>query len=334
MWRRLGTPDRFHVIEAGAANGLLADAIREYAREHLTDFAAAMRYVTLDIGGGREAIDVRAHGVPFRGLTGCILAHELWDNLPVRRLVRTNHGWDEIRVGLDGDRVVELREPLRPERFDPILVESERRTAIGAEIELRPALGAWLAEAATALDRGYLLAIDYGYLDQLAFRVDHPRGSVMAYRGQEVSESPLADPGQWDITAHVDFEMAAQQAREAGFDAGVLADQRTFLVNLGLEGMLRGLHDRRLDQAELQRNSLGIRELVRRDGFGAFVVACFAKDAPLDLQGFREQADASIVPDPTVPLMTELHLDLVGGRYPHMAASPAEVWARATGGAC
>lgn len=339
MWRLLGAPEDFTVAEAGAGSGQLAADIEAYARTNLPDLAAALRYITIDIGDtvGRLGIasPIKSHGLPLHGMTGILLAHELWDNIPLMRVVRTSHGWDEIRIAIESGKLAEVRRPLENHNFELALVDSETRTDLGAEIELRPQLDRWIGEAAEVLDRGYLISVDYGYLDPVAFRLDHPRGSVMAYRNQEVSESPLNQPGEWDITAHVNFDAAFAAGRTAGFDAESAADQRTFLINLGLEPMLGGLHALELDQTTLQRNSMGMRELIRPDGFGRFVVAVFAKNAPHNISGMgypaigRPQATTEAGrkrPDPTVPLMNADHFDLVAGRYPHQALDPGVIW--------
>jgi SAM-dependent MidA family methyltransferase len=355
MWRRLGSPAVFHAVECGASRGLLARDIVSYARQHLRDFAEALRFVTVDVSravaASRDvASPVLAAGVPFRHLTGCILAHELWDAFPVVRVIRTGTGWDEIRVGLGsgpspnpsrereenrmGGGLVEVRKPLEPDTFAFYLAEAEMRTDIRAEIELRPSLDAWIGEAFAALDRGYLLSIDYGYLDPFAWRLEHPRGSVMAYRGQEVSEDPLREPGQWDLTAHVDFNQAALAARTAGFTAGRITEQRTLLRNLGAEPMLRGLSKLGLDQEALQANSMALRELVRPEGFGDFLVAIFGKEAPLELAGFDPRDHSDDPADGTVPVIEPGRLNLVQGRYPHAQLSVTNVWEDAAWETC
>lgn len=339
FWQLLGAPDDFTVAEAGAGNGQLAVDIAAYARTHLPDLAAALRYITIDVGdtirNRSTASPIKSLGLPLQRMTGVLLAHELWDNFPLMRVVRTPHGWDEIQVGIESNTLVEIRRPLENHNFELALADGDTRTDLGAEIELRPQLDRWIGEAADILERGYLISIDYGYLDPVAFRLDHPRGSIMAYRSQELSESPLDRPGDWDITAHVDFDAALAAGRTAGFDAASATDQRAFLLNLGLEPMLRGLYAHKLDQTTLQRNSMGMRELVRPDGFGRFVVAIFAKNAPHDISGLGRPATGrpgvnagptELRPDPTVPLMNADHLDLVAGKYPHQAVEPGAIW--------
>ena len=48
MWRTLGCPDPFWVIEAGAGDGVLGTDIVRYARSQFPRFSEALRYVAVD----------------------------------------------------------------------------------------------------------------------------------------------------------------------------------------------------------------------------------------------------------------------------------------------
>ena len=74
---------------------------------------------------------------------------------------------------------------------------------------------AWIDTIAERLERGYLLAIDYGYT--AAELVRFPRGTLMTYRRHQASPDALADPGGRDITAHVNFSALEDHARRRGF---------------------------------------------------------------------------------------------------------------------
>jgi len=76
---------------------------------------------------------------------------------------------------------------------------------------------AWIDTIAERLERGYLLAIDYGYT--AAELVRFPRGTLMTYHHHQASPDALADPGGRDITAHVNFSALEDCARQLGLDA-------------------------------------------------------------------------------------------------------------------
>src|SRR4051794_2179319 len=122
-WERLGRPDPFTVVEAGAGVGTLAVAVRAAAPR--CSATGALRYVMVEQSAALRA----RHGdhlpagerfesaadLPAGPITGVVVANELLDNLPVRLLERSGGSWHEVFVtvagGADGDRLVETLVP-------------------------------------------------------------------------------------------------------------------------------------------------------------------------------------------------------------------------------
>jgi SAM-dependent MidA family methyltransferase len=99
----------------------------------------------------------------------------------------------------------------------------------------------WLRDAAGRLSRGYVLAIDYGYDAAELYGPRRLAGTLLGYRGHRVEEDPLADPGEIDLTAHVDFTALERLAATTGFRTVSRSNQSDFLVAVGLEEELRAL---------------------------------------------------------------------------------------------
>jgi NADH dehydrogenase [ubiquinone] 1 alpha subcomplex assembly factor 7 len=97
-------------------------------------------------------------------------------------------------------------------------------------VEVSPAATAIMATLASRIgkDGGALLAIDYGY-EGPAFG-----DTLQAVRNHAFAD-PLADPGEADLTAHVDFAALAAAAREAGARPRPILTQGQFLARLGIE---------------------------------------------------------------------------------------------------
>ena len=83
------------------------------------------------------------------------------------------------------------------------------------------------AVAARVCDGGTALFLDYGPARTA------PGDSLQALRDGRPTD-PLADPGQADLTAHVDFEALATAARAAGAAAHGPRAQGLVLAELGL----------------------------------------------------------------------------------------------------
>jgi SAM-dependent MidA family methyltransferase len=102
---RLGTPRPFRLTEIGAGDGTLARSLIEHLRDLDLTYTAVERSP-----GARRALDA-AEGIQvaerLEGSSQLILANEVMDNMPFRRLRGTASGTREVMVGLDGDRLVE-----------------------------------------------------------------------------------------------------------------------------------------------------------------------------------------------------------------------------------
>jgi SAM-dependent MidA family methyltransferase len=165
---------------------------------------------------------------------GCVLANEVLDNFPVHALeVIDGDRVGEIYVDTDGNHLVERLGPLST----PDLAGPARQAAShldeGARFELCPELEVWCCEAARALERGYLVLVDYGDVQPDVW-LDNPQGTLVTHGPADAGPSPLDDPGSKDITAKVNFSAVLQAAEAAGFCPEPLVSQRTWLLSLGL----------------------------------------------------------------------------------------------------
>jgi SAM-dependent MidA family methyltransferase len=124
--------------------------------------------------------------------------------------------WEELRVGCDGACFAWVAGP--PLGGEALELALEHATPFDAErklwMELPVRLEQEMARIAAALERGYVLAIDYGYTPREALRF--PRGTLMGYRRHRASEAVLEDPGAADITAHVPFALLERAASRHG----------------------------------------------------------------------------------------------------------------------
>ncbi len=179
-------------------------------------------------------------------LTGVILANELLDNLPVAIAVRTEDGWRERWVGADGDQLVLIDAPARPE----VVAWCDRFAGpcpIDGFVEVQLAAAKWLATALGKLDHGALVLIDYG---DTAENLEPRRteGTLRTYRAHHVGPHPLDVPGETDITSDLNFTALQALAVDLGADVKYHR-QDEFLSSLGLRDRLSQLRRRELDLA-------------------------------------------------------------------------------------
>ncbi len=99
----------------------------------------------------------------------------------------------------------------------------------GYVLETSPAAEAWWRAAAAHLERGWLLAIDYGDAGAERWSPARRHGTFRGYREHQHSPDPLAAPGEQDLTAHVDFEAIRRAGEQAGLRTGEFCSQEQFL---------------------------------------------------------------------------------------------------------
>lgn len=239
-WNALGEPDPLAVVELGAGDGTFGAALVEAFGELPAPTPA---YTAVEISGGARAA-LGARGLPaverlgeLEPLEGVVFANELLDNLPFVPVRRSDDGVREVRVGLDGDVLVELEVPWSRDLEPPRLRPGEHATLPVGALAMLDALAA-------RLRRGYILLIDYG-------EVDGRTAPIHGYRGHRQVADVLSEPGETDITAGVDPSAVAAHARALGLQA---FEPRSQADACGALGYTRWDGTMRERQAQLQRD--------------------------------------------------------------------------------
>ena len=225
LWQRAGRPAA-HFVELGPGRGTLAaDALRAMRRAglepavHLVETSPALRAAQarlLPDAIWHDSVDT----LPADGAL-LVIANEFFDALPVRQRIRTGTGWAERCVAIADEGFVAC--PGLAVAAPPGLADAPP----GTIVEDRPAAAAIVATLAAriAAQGGTLLAIDYGHRGPVA------GDTLQAVRAHAFAD-PFADPGEADLTAHVDFTALADAA--AGLAASGPVDQGEWLLRLGL----------------------------------------------------------------------------------------------------
>jgi SAM-dependent MidA family methyltransferase len=199
LYAEMGSPREFTVVELGAGRAEMAEAFAEW------------RYVPVDVASGELPASFE----------GVVFSNEFFDALPVDAAIYQGGRFREQRVAwrggrfeweTGGDTPAAVEDYLR--RYYP---QPEEDRWYEANLEAI----AWLERIARALRSGWVLTIDYGFTR--AESVRFPAGTLMGYRRHTARENVLEDPGERDITAHVNFTAleeagAARGLRTAKFE--------------------------------------------------------------------------------------------------------------------
>jgi SAM-dependent MidA family methyltransferase len=215
-------------------------------------------------------------------------ASELYDAVPAHRVVMRSDGLKELRVAVAGGTL--------GWRETPAGAELERYFA-GHGVALEPDQ---IAEARldaeplhrTLLERaggdGLAVVVDYGYPAQRLYDPRGRRGGALAVQhAHRVSRDPLVEPGERDLSAHVNWDDLRRAAAGAGWREIGLTALAPFLVQAGLAVAMAelGLGE----NAELDARTVAARQEIKRlldpDGMGS--------DLKVLVQGIGPLADAA-----------------------------------------
>ncbi len=337
MWQLLGRPSTFWLVEMGSGNGLLCRDILEYSAHLPPPFRDSLRYLCLDrqpspgvegelpVEARKKVERLATQGAPLRGVTGCFLSNELVDSFPVHRVTVQADGLKEVYLVLEDGKLVEVLD-------SPSTPELERRLdALGLSLpegfsaEINLAMESWMESVSSALERGFLLTIDYGHTAGDLYSHRRRRGTLTCFYRHTQTDDPYARIGRQDITAHVDFTSLIEGGRRCGLEPLGFSTQREFLRSLGIRRFIGRLPVTALRQRDVEANRLAMLDIVRPGGMGDFKVLSQGKGVGTpSLWGFGtspglEPELEDVLEGLAAPLLTQRHMPLLEGRYPHLA---------------
>jgi SAM-dependent MidA family methyltransferase len=281
------------VLEVGAGSGRLA-----------ADLLLALdacgqppdRYLILELSGElrarqKETIAAAAPGLLQRvawldslpdGFSGCVIANELLDAMPVHALAWRTQGLMERGVVYNGDAFTWSERPAAG-----FLVDAARQLPVEAPYTSEIGLTAtsWIAEWGRRLDAGALLLIDYGLPRHEYYHPGRNGGTLRCHYRHRAHDDLFWWPGLSDITAHVDFTAVAEAGHGAGLDVLGYTSQANFLINLGLGERLASRREQ--DESSALRAAGAVQVLISLNEMGElFKVIALGRSLKEPLLGF------------------------------------------------
>lgn len=290
VWRQMGRPSRFSLIECGAGRGTFMHDILRIACK-IEDFLDSVNIFLVDVSPilrscqkkTLQAFDNITYVDDLRGIQSdgpcIILGNEFLDALPVEQLRRSAGGWEQKYVthGRDG--------------FDykwsaaskELLNYLPQKTVSHDVYEVAPIRNDFIVTCSGILHNkgGAALFIDYGF-SKRSFG-----DTVQAVQNHQYCDV-LSDPGRVDITSHVDFPSLLECVRTCeGVIAESIITQRSFLLQLGIEYRAKAL--KQLYKNQCGRNiDTDLERLIGMDQMGdLFKVLCFHSGYSFNLAGFE-----------------------------------------------
>ena len=254
LWRALGNGRglaRLDLVEAAAGNGRLTRDILDAAASRHPDFYGAVSAHLVERSAEaragqdrvleRHAARVASSGADLpAAIDGIVFANELLDAFPVHLVEMRRGGLEEVYADLERGRLVARRGPLSDGAIAAYLDDAGVRLETGARAEVNLAAVAWVTAAASRLRRGFLVLFDYGYEAAELYSEARRQGTLATYHRHlvdapgEGSAGPawLAEPGNRDLTSHVDFTSVRHAAERAGLETVAVVSQTRFLLDI------------------------------------------------------------------------------------------------------
>jgi SAM-dependent MidA family methyltransferase len=179
-------------------------------------------------------------------LPGCpigIVANELFDAVPAAQYVKTGQGWLERTVRID--TADQLESGIGMNQLDERLLPlNHAAQPIGQVFEHAPERLKMIRALARRIkvQGGFALFIDYGHADS-GF------GDTLQAVSKQKYAGVFDDPGEADLTSHVDFASLAAIARAEGLTVHEIMNQGEFLKACGIEARAQRLKSGASDAA-------------------------------------------------------------------------------------
>ena len=243
-WHAMNCPDRVQIVELGPGRGtMINDIIRSMKTSQKFSDATEIRLVESSPSLKSEQQSRLADcSIPMQWvhnieelppIPAIFIANEFLDAIPFRQFVKTDDSWQELCVGIHNDSEPGYNQLTfvtgSSGLEESLLPPGHEKAPAGAIFEYAPA-----REAITMLisqhiksNGGIALLIDYGH-ELSGF------GDTFQAVQSHQPVSTLENPGQSDLTSHVDFQAISNVATQTGLKAGKILTQQDFLLALGL----------------------------------------------------------------------------------------------------
>ena len=264
------------VVDIGCGDGSLihslyaaaAPSFRENARFYGVD-----RSLDRVLPGEGVAFARQLDAVP-RGEVQLVISNELFDALPFARLVMRDEHLHELWIA-ERDAGFDWVEHEAEPRYDDYFAERDIDLRDGQFADVSLEWEATYDDVCRFVSRGLIVTFDYGHPERQLFHGSARRfGTAAAYSRQRVSRDLLANPGEQDLTAHINFSDLQRAGERRGLETLFFDRQAKFLLALGAGGhhLLAPLDDLQVSSVvealQLREQREDARRLVLPDGIG------------------------------------------------------------------
>jgi len=225
--------------------------------------------------------------LPDAPFDGVILANEVIDAMPIKRILLDKNSIRELRVSCHQQDFY-WQDTTADETLTRCFTEIIKKLGHALPepylTEMNMQLPAWIKSLAAVLNKGIMLFIDYGYTRREYYHPQRVNGTLLCHYRHRYHDNPFFYPGLQDITASVDFTALANAALANNMQLAGYTTQAHFLIGCGLEQIVSA-NQHNMDNPDISRQ-IKLLTLPGEMGEG-FKAIAFSKNMTEQLTGFK-----------------------------------------------
>ena len=281
LYEELRRPAEWTIVECGAGDGRFASGVLRALSDRFPAVFAATHYSIYELSADtRQRAWKRLADFSDRVQfcaelpvveCGVYFSNEFLDAFPVHRILKKGAKLWEFYVNATPEGNFEWTlGPFSTTRLSKFLEIFSLELVEGQIIEINLEIDDWLAEVSKKLLNGFVITVDYGAeASELYDPALRPEGTLRAFSRHGFVDDILASPGEYDITASVNWTQVKSVGERLGWEVVEFDSQDRFLLRAVLLEEMLSLMTATDSDAERLRLSTGAREMILPGGMAS-----------------------------------------------------------------
>jgi SAM-dependent MidA family methyltransferase len=217
---------------------------------------------------GEERLTIIDHLQMLNDYRGMIFSNELLDAFPVHVVEKRNGSLYEVMIAVEHEDFKEVLVPLSNQKVLSYVKEYFQELREQQRVEVPVAMVEWIKDISRVMDSGIIVSVDYGYTAMEWKEPARAQGSLRGYMKHQMYPNVLLNPGEMDITSHVQWDPFIEIGEKHGLLLEKFSRQDEFFLEIGALDLLKDHYDPNPFSDQSKRNR-AIRSLITPGGISS-----------------------------------------------------------------